>query len=122
MPMLDPAQQVVARARLALRRNDPQAETVLATVPDGQQADAALVFDHLRWLHHAQRLDEALALWHARGVAAEKEVPPRSRPVSGASVTGWRVTCCWPTAPPMPCSWPVTAPISVPPTITTHCS
>ncbi|KDU97020.1 lytic transglycosylase domain-containing protein [Komagataeibacter rhaeticus] len=76
VPMLDPAQQVVARARLALRRNDPQAEAVLATVPDGQQADAALVFDHLRWLHHAQRLDEALALWHARGVAAEKEVPP----------------------------------------------
>ncbi|MCE2564032.1 lytic transglycosylase domain-containing protein [Komagataeibacter sp. FNDCF1] len=76
VPLLDPAQQVVARARLAFRRNDPQAETVLASVPPEQQADGALVLDRLRWLHHAQRLDEALALWHARGVETEKQQSP----------------------------------------------
>ncbi|GAB6966227.1 lytic transglycosylase domain-containing protein [Komagataeibacter kakiaceti JCM 25156] len=74
--LLDAAQQPVARARLALRRYDPQAEEILATVPVEQQADAALLFDHLRWLHHAQQLDAALALWRERGIETEKHLPP----------------------------------------------
>ncbi|WP_182357041.1 lytic transglycosylase domain-containing protein [Komagataeibacter europaeus] len=76
VPMLDTGQQPVARARLAFRRNDPDAENTLATLPPEQQADGALVLDRLRWLHHAQRLDEALALWHARGVETEKQQTP----------------------------------------------
>ncbi|KAB8124957.1 lytic transglycosylase domain-containing protein [Komagataeibacter medellinensis] len=76
VPLLSPAQQVVARARLALRRNDAQAEMLLAAVPPEQQADAALVLDHLRWLHHAQRLDDALALWRTGGAQTERQQAP----------------------------------------------
>ncbi|WP_130731687.1 lytic transglycosylase domain-containing protein [Komagataeibacter xylinus] len=74
--LLEATQQPVARARLAFRRNDPQAEDTLSTLPPEQQADGALVLDQLRWLHHAQRLDEALALWRARGVDTEKQQSP----------------------------------------------
>ncbi|GBQ64321.1 lytic transglycosylase domain-containing protein [Komagataeibacter swingsii] len=74
--MLDTAQQPVARARLAFRHNDADAEDMLATLPPEQLADGALVLDRLRWLHHAQRLDAALALWRERGVDTEKQQTP----------------------------------------------
>ncbi|WP_239021527.1 lytic transglycosylase domain-containing protein [Novacetimonas cocois] len=70
--MLDTQYQALARARLALRRNDANAETLLAGVPAGQRNDAMLVLDHLRWLDHAQRLDEAVALWKRTGFATEQ--------------------------------------------------
>lgn len=70
---LDPQQQALARARLALRRNDAGAQDLLAAVADGQRDDAMLVLDQLRWLDHAQRLDEAIALWKRRGFAIERQ-------------------------------------------------
>lgn len=76
--LLDATQQPIARARLAFRRNDPQAEDMLAALPPEQQADAALLLDHLRWLHRAQQLDGALALWRARGIETEKHLPPET--------------------------------------------
>ncbi|AXY22946.1 Soluble lytic murein transglycosylase precursor [Komagataeibacter saccharivorans] len=84
VPLLTPAQQPIARARIAFRRNDPQAETTLALLPPEQQADAALLLDRLRWLHHAQRLDDALALWRARGIETEQHA------TGGTAAAFWR--------------------------------
>ena len=70
---LDPQQQALARARLAFHHNDMGAESLLALVPPDQRDDAILVLEQLRWLDHAQRLDDALALWKRSGFTIEQQ-------------------------------------------------
>ncbi|MCW3476137.1 hypothetical protein OL599_16280, partial [Rhodovastum sp. RN2-1] len=60
---LDPADRARAEARLAFRRDDPNAPALLAAVPESQRADPGLFLDQARWLRRAGQDDAALALW-----------------------------------------------------------
>ena len=75
VPLLLPAQQPVATARLALRRNDAGADGIAAALQGDAATDPALVLDLARWLRRADRSGEALSLWQARGFAAETQAP-----------------------------------------------
>lgn len=120
--LLDPTQQPIARARLALRRYDPQAEGTLAAVPPEQQADAALLLDHLRWLRHAQQPDAALALWRERGVETEKHLPPATAALFWRERDGLARDLLQARRRMTRCSWPMTPPTSVRPTSMTPAS
>ena len=65
-----------AEARLALRRDDPNAPALLAALPEADRQDPALVLEQARWLRRAGQDDDALALWKAAGDAAERRAPP----------------------------------------------
>jgi soluble lytic murein transglycosylase len=77
---LDPARRRVGEARLAFRRDDPSATAIAAALPAPAQADPGLVLEHARFLRRAGRDAEALALWLARGTAAERAAPAEARP------------------------------------------
>jgi soluble lytic murein transglycosylase len=64
-----------AEARLALRRGDPSAPALLASLPVAARSEPALVLDYARWLRRAGRDQDALALWKDRGEAAESAAP-----------------------------------------------
>jgi soluble lytic murein transglycosylase len=69
---LSKADQPLARARLAVRGNDPKAPALIAALRPAQRADPDLVLDELRALRRANREDDAMAVWTAQGVAAEQ--------------------------------------------------
>lgn len=73
---LDAADRPAAEARLALRRDDPAALTLLATLPDADRQDPSLVLEQARWLRRAGQDDEALTLWKTLGATAERHAPP----------------------------------------------
>jgi soluble lytic murein transglycosylase len=77
---LAPADEKLARARLALRANDPAAAGLIAALPPNQRSQPDLVLDQLRALRKANQDDAALALWKAQGFAAESR--------AGAPATG----------------------------------
>ncbi len=58
---LDRGHQLLAEARMALRRDDPAGPALTRAVPAPQSADAALMLDHARFLRRASRDDEAVA-------------------------------------------------------------
>jgi len=68
-----------AQVRLALRHDEPNAAELLAKLPAAEQDDPALVLAEARWLRRAKRIPDAVALWKARGVAAELAAPPDRR-------------------------------------------
>ncbi len=68
-----------AEARLALRRDDPQAATLLASLSPEQRDAPAMVLEQARWLRRAGHDDQALALWISRGAAAERAAPAERR-------------------------------------------
>jgi soluble lytic murein transglycosylase len=76
VPRLDPGHRTAAEARLALQRDAPNAETLLAAVPAAARGEPGLVLDHARWLRHAERTADALALWQRRGEPAQRDAPP----------------------------------------------
>lgn len=65
----------VAAARIALRRDSPNAGALLAKVPAAGGDDAGFMLDEARWLRHANRDRDAAALWQAHGAAAERAAP-----------------------------------------------
>ncbi len=71
---LGPADQRRAVARLALRRDDPQAATLLAALTPGQRAEPAVVLEQARWLRRGGHDEQAAALWQADDGAAERAV------------------------------------------------
>ncbi|WP_419729362.1 transglycosylase SLT domain-containing protein [Lichenicola sp.] len=75
VPLLAPAQQPLAIARLALRRNDVGADGIAAALQADAARDPALVLDLARWYRRADRSDEALSLWRTRGFDAEQQAP-----------------------------------------------
>jgi len=78
---LDPASRQPAEIRLALRRLDPGAATLYATLPDPAKADPGLVLDLLRYLRQTGHETDAATLWPDRGQAAEAAAPrDRQRP------------------------------------------
>lgn len=72
LPYLSANQQPVAQARLALRNNDATAQSLLDSLPSFARKDPWLVLDQARWLRKQQRYDEAVALWKAGAVEAER--------------------------------------------------
>src|SRR5262249_53302173 len=72
---LDAADRPRAEARLAFRRDDPNAPALYAALPADARGDPGLVLDQARWLRRAGQEDAALALWDAAGAAAERAAP-----------------------------------------------
>ncbi len=66
------ADRPAARARLALRHDAPNAAELLAKLPEDARDTPAMVLEQARWLRRAKLLPEALALWTAKGMAAEQ--------------------------------------------------
>jgi soluble lytic murein transglycosylase len=76
---LDPDDARLAEARLALRREDPEALSFLAGVPENVRADPALLLAEARYLRRTHADSAAAALWHTAAAAAEASVPPERR-------------------------------------------
>ncbi|MQR98833.1 lytic transglycosylase domain-containing protein [Gluconobacter aidae] len=72
---LAPDQQPLARARLAERLASPDADSLFASLPADLQSDPTLIRYRLRALRRGDRLDEALSLWNAQGVALQQASP-----------------------------------------------
>jgi soluble lytic murein transglycosylase len=81
--LLDPPHRTVGAALLALRRDDPAAATLLAAVPQNLATDPAiaarLVLAEAGWLRRAERITDAVGLWHAQGFAAQRDAAPPLR-------------------------------------------
>lgn len=71
------SQLALAQARLALRNNDASAQSLLDGLPSTARTDPWLVLDQARWLRKQQRYDDAVALWKAGGVEAERTARSR---------------------------------------------
>ena len=74
--LLPSPRQPLAAARLALRRNAPDADSIAASLPADDARDPVLVLDLARWLRRNDRIDAAVSLWHGGGVAAEARIGP----------------------------------------------
>ena len=70
---LDPPHRAMAEARLALQRDASNAETLVAALPAAARGDPGMVLDRTRWLRHADRTADALALWQRAGEAAQRD-------------------------------------------------
>jgi soluble lytic murein transglycosylase len=75
VPLLDSPRRAAAEARLALQRNDPTAAAKLAAVPADLADDPGLILALAEWLRQANELQQAMALWTSRGIAAEAAAP-----------------------------------------------
>ncbi len=78
--LLDPAHRPAGEARLALQRDEPAAAALLAAVPQDLADDPGLLLDQARWLRRAGRTQDEVALWQARGAAAEAAAPAAGLP------------------------------------------
>ncbi|MBV9756176.1 MAG: lytic transglycosylase domain-containing protein, partial [Alphaproteobacteria bacterium] len=67
--------RALAEARLALRREAPNAPAQLAALSPAQRADPELFLDLARWLRRAGQPPAALALWKSEGEQAEGKAP-----------------------------------------------
>ena len=77
---LDAADQPRALARLALRRDDPSAPSLVAALPEADRLAPAMMLEQARWLRRAGQDQDALALWQAEGAPAERAAPPERLP------------------------------------------
>jgi soluble lytic murein transglycosylase len=76
---LDVTDRPKAEARLALRRDAPNAAALLGALPEAQRLEPGILLEQLRWLRRANRDDEAVALWIAAGTTAEQAAPASRR-------------------------------------------
>ena len=72
--LLPSPRQPLAAARLALRRNAPDAGSIAASLPADDAQDPVLVLELARWLRRNDRIDEAVSLWRGEAIAAEAHV------------------------------------------------
>lgn len=77
---LDPDYARLAEARLAFRREDANALSYLAAVPEGFRSDPTLLLAEARFLRRTHADSAAAALWHTAASAAEAHVPADRRP------------------------------------------
>ena len=70
---LSPAHVPLARARIALRRDDPSADAAFLALGDAWRPDPGLMLDRARWLRRQGRMADAVALWRDAGVAAQSQ-------------------------------------------------
>jgi soluble lytic murein transglycosylase len=73
---LDPSHRAAAEVLHALQDDAPNAEALLAALPAAARADPVVMLDHARWLRHADRTADALALWQRDGETAQRDAPP----------------------------------------------
>lgn len=64
---LEPSERIVAKARLAFRRDEAGAAQMLAALPARAREAPGLLRDEAGWLRRQNRLAEARNLWLARG-------------------------------------------------------
>ncbi len=76
---LAPAERPAARVRLALRHDAANAAELLEKLPAAERDSPPLVLEEARWLRRAKRDPDAVALWKAKGEAAEQAAPPDRR-------------------------------------------
>jgi soluble lytic murein transglycosylase len=72
---LDAAHHAAAEARLATKRDDPQAEALVASMPLAMRDDPGLMLDRARSLRRTDRAADALALWLRDGARAQQAAP-----------------------------------------------
>ena len=77
---LDASQRPAAEARLALKRDDPAARTLVLSLPGGATVDPALMLELAKWLRRANQDEDAQKLWLALGSDAERATTPDHRP------------------------------------------
>ncbi|MBN8874673.1 MAG: lytic transglycosylase domain-containing protein [Rhodospirillales bacterium] len=70
-----PQDRAAAEARLALRRDDPRAEALVAALPAADGDDPGMMLDHARSLRRTDHLADATALWLRAGPAAQAAAP-----------------------------------------------
>jgi soluble lytic murein transglycosylase len=70
---LDPAHHPAAEARLAAKRDDPQTEAMVASLPPAQRTDPGLSLDRARFLRRADHAADAAVLL---GQTADTDNPP----------------------------------------------
>ncbi len=76
---LPPADRAVGQARLAFRRRDQTALSILEAVPEGSRHDPALLLDEARYLRRSNADQPALALWRGTLSAVETAAPADRR-------------------------------------------
>ena len=76
---LDPTDRPPAEARLALKRDAPNAALLLGQLSAAQQQEPGLMLELLRFKRRANQDEEAVALWQASGAAAERMVAVEHR-------------------------------------------
>ena len=79
MARLDPTHHAAAETWLALQRNAPNAEALLATLPVALRHDPGIMLARAKWLRNADRTTDALALWQHQGDGAQSAVSPDER-------------------------------------------
>ncbi|MBO0710080.1 MAG: lytic transglycosylase domain-containing protein [Acetobacteraceae bacterium] len=72
---LDPQERSVAQARLALRRDEPNAAQKLAGLPGRARNEPPLLWDEAAWLRRRDRLEDARNIWVSHGQAIEQAAP-----------------------------------------------
>jgi soluble lytic murein transglycosylase len=72
---LDPFHCLAADADLALKRDDPKAEALVAALPPALRNTPVIMLDLARYLHRAGRDSDAAALWLRAGAAAQAAAP-----------------------------------------------
>ncbi len=72
---LETEQRKLAEARLALRRDDPNALALVDALSAGDRAESGLIHDRLRYLRRTDRSAEAAELWREAGNAAQRAEP-----------------------------------------------
>ncbi len=77
---LDPFQRAAAEARLALKRDDPAARTLVLGLPGGATVDPALMLELAKWMRRANQDEDAQRLWLALGPDAERATTIEHRP------------------------------------------
>jgi soluble lytic murein transglycosylase len=76
---LDPADRPAADARLALRRDDPNAPAMVAALPSSARTAPMMVLEQARYLRRAGQDDAAAKLWATSGHDAETAAPADQR-------------------------------------------
>ncbi len=72
---LDLAHHAAGEARLAVRRDDPQAEPLVAALTPALRDDPGLMLDRARSFRRTDRVQDALALWQRSGAQAQAAAP-----------------------------------------------
>ena len=72
---LSSAYHAAAEARLATKRDDPQAESLVGLLPPALHDDPGLMLDRARSLRRTDRFQDALALWLKSGEPAQQAAP-----------------------------------------------
>ncbi|MFO1027578.1 MAG: lytic transglycosylase domain-containing protein [Acetobacteraceae bacterium] len=68
-------QRSAAEARLAVRRDDPAAESLVAALPASFRDDPGLMLDRAKAARRTDRIADALALWQSGGAQAQRAAP-----------------------------------------------